>query len=64
VLQSFSLYTERIVRQNLDLHARLFHLHPLEPKARLAELVYRCGLADHIDQRAQDLPLGIRQRRR
>ena len=60
--QSFSLYTELTVRQNLDLHARLFHLPSREAKTRLAELIQRFGLADHIDQRAQDLPLGIRQR--
>ena len=60
--QAFSLYTELTVRQNLDLHARLFHLPVRDAKARLAELVRRFGLADHIDQRAQDLPLGIRQR--
>src|SRR5690606_25802339 len=30
--QSFSLYSELTVRQNLDLHARLFHL----PEARIA----------------------------
>ncbi len=60
--QSFSLYTELTVRQNLDLHARLFHLPAREGRARIAELIRRFGLADHIDQRAQDLPLGIRQR--
>ena len=60
--QSFSLYTELTARQNLDLHARLFHLPAREAKARVGELVDRFGLADHIDQRAQDLPLGIRQR--
>jgi ribosome-dependent ATPase len=60
--QSFSLYTELTVRQNLDLHARLFHLPIREGKARIAELVRRFGLADHVDQLAQDLPLGIRQR--
>ena len=60
--QSFSLYAELTVRQNLDLHARLFHLPSREAKARLAELIRRFGLAEHIDQRAQDLPLGIRQR--
>src|SRR6516162_7005417 len=60
--QSFSLYTELTVRQNLALHARLFHLPAREGKARIAELVRRFGLADHIDQRAEDLPLGIRQR--
>jgi ribosome-dependent ATPase len=60
--QSFSLYTELTVRQNLDLHARLFHLPGREGKARIAELIRRFGLADHVDQLAQDLPLGIRQR--
>ncbi len=60
--QAFSLYTELTVRQNLDLHARLFHLPPREAKARVAELMHRFGLAEYIDQRAQDLPLGIRQR--
>ena len=60
--QSFSLYAELTVRQNLDLHARLFHLPARKAKARVAELIGRFGLADHVDQRAQDLPLGIRQR--
>ena len=60
--QSFSLYAELTVRQNLQLHARLFHLPVREGKARIAELIERFGLADHVDQRAEDLPLGIRQR--
>jgi ribosome-dependent ATPase len=60
--QSFSLYSELTVRQNLELHTRLFHLPPAEAKARLAELIDRFGLEPHIDQTAQDLPLGIRQR--
>ena len=60
--QSFSLYAELTVRQNLNLHARLFHLPAREVRARVAELVDRFGLADHLDQRAVDLPLGIRQR--
>jgi len=60
--QQFSLYTELTVRQNLDLHARLFHLPLQRAKARVAELIDRFGLDDHVDQRAEDLPLGIRQR--
>ncbi len=60
--QSFSLYTELTVRQNLDLHARLFHLPPGKAKARIADLVTRFGLADYLDQSASELPLGIRQR--
>ncbi len=39
--QSFSLYTELTVRQNLDLHAHLFHLSPRKAKERIAELVGR-----------------------
>jgi ribosome-dependent ATPase len=60
--QSFSLYTELTVRQNLDLHARLFHLPVRKARARVVELIERFGLADYADQRALDLPLGIRQR--
>jgi ribosome-dependent ATPase len=60
--QSFSLYSELTVRQNLDLHARLFHLPAPKAKARIGELVERFGLADHVDQYAEALPLGIRQR--
>jgi len=60
--QSFSLYTELTVRQNLDLHARLFHLPRREAAGRLDDLIERFGLAGHIDQLAQSLPLGIRQR--
>jgi ribosome-dependent ATPase len=60
--QSFSLYTELTVRQNLELHARLFHLPAREGKARIADLAQRFGLSEHVDKLAQDLPLGIRQR--
>jgi ribosome-dependent ATPase len=60
--QSFSLYTELTVRQNLDLHARLFHIPAAKAKARLAELIEQFGLTDFLDQRASNLPLGIRQR--
>jgi ribosome-dependent ATPase len=60
--QSFSLYSELTVRQNLDLHARLYHLPADKAKARLAELVQWFGLEDYLDQRTSDLPLGIRQR--
>jgi ribosome-dependent ATPase len=60
--QSFSLYTELTVRQNLDLHAHLFHLPAQKAKARIAELVQWFGLENYLDQRTLDLPLGIRQR--
>lgn len=60
--QSFSLYTELTVRQNLDLHARLFHIAHEKANTRIAKLVDRFGLGAYLDQRASDLPLGIRQR--
>jgi ribosome-dependent ATPase len=60
--QSFSLYTELTVRQNLDLHAHLFHLPRDAAKTRITGLVERFGLGGYLDQRTLDLPLGIRQR--
>ncbi|MGY3615195.1 ribosome-associated ATPase/putative transporter RbbA [Bradyrhizobium sp. USDA 10063] len=60
--QSFSLYGELTVRQNLVLHARLFHLPPAFAETRIAELIEKCDLADYLDDLASSLPLGIRQR--
>lgn len=60
--QSFSLYGELTVQENLVLHARLYHLGPALSAARLADLVPRFGLTEHMGQKAGDLPLGLRQR--
>jgi ribosome-dependent ATPase len=60
--QSFSLYTELTVRQNLSLHAKLFHLPRGTAAKRIAELVRRFGLEEYLDQQPSNLPLGIRQR--
>jgi ribosome-dependent ATPase len=60
--QSFSLYGELTVAQNLDLHARLFHLPPERIEARIGALVERFGLAPYVGMPAAGLPLGIRQR--
>ena len=60
--QSFSLYTELTVQQNLDLHGRLFHIPPAKAKSQIGELIRRFGLERYVDQRAGELPLGIRQR--
>ncbi len=60
--QSFSLYGELTVRQNLVLHARLFHLAPARAKERIAMLIEHFGLEAYIDSHAASLPLGIRQR--
>ncbi|MBK1679564.1 ribosome-associated ATPase/putative transporter RbbA [Rhodocyclus tenuis] len=60
--QSFSLYGELSVRQNLDLHARLFHLPEAAIAPRVDALVSRFGLTAYLDAAASELPLGIRQR--
>jgi ribosome-dependent ATPase len=60
--QAFSLYGELSVRQNLVLHARLYHLPPDKARARIAELVERFGLGAHLDALAEGLPMGLRQR--
>lgn len=60
--QSFSLYGELTVAQNLQLHARLYHLTPEKAKSRIEALVTRFGLSEHLDSKAAALPLGIRQR--
>ena len=47
--QAFSLYGELSVRQNLDLHAKIFDLPRDRADARIAELVERFGLRSHLD---------------
>lgn len=60
--QAFSLYGELSVRQNLDLHARLFHIPAAEREARIREMLERFELADEVDSLPERLPLGVRQR--
>ncbi|WP_052283234.1 ribosome-associated ATPase/putative transporter RbbA [Kluyvera genomosp. 1] len=60
--QAFSLYSELSVRQNLELHARLFHIPDAEIPGRVAEMTERFMLRDVEDALPSALPLGIRQR--
>lgn len=60
--QAFSLYAELSVRQNLVLHARLFHVPESEITARVRESAERFGLTDMMDALPASLPLGQRQR--
>ncbi|CAE6710737.1 ribosome-associated ATPase/putative transporter RbbA [Nitrospira defluvii] len=60
--QSFSLYSELTVRQNLALHARLFHVPEQEIGDRVEAMAERFDLDDVIDTRPDALPLGQRQR--
>jgi ribosome-dependent ATPase len=60
--QAFSLYGELTVRQNLELHARIFQLPDDKARARIDELVGRFGLGGHVDAASEELPLGLKQR--
>ena len=60
--QAFSLYAELTVRQNLDLHGRLFQLPARQRAERVATLLERFELQDKADDLAEALPVGIRQR--
>lgn len=60
--QSFSLYAELTVRQNLELHARLFQMPEAKVASRVAEMAERFDLTGVMDELPEALPLGIRQR--
>ncbi len=60
--QSFSLYKELTVRQNLDLHARLFSVPQGEIPGRVGAIAERFGLSREMDALPENLPLGVRQR--
>lgn len=60
--QAFSLYSELTVRQNLELHARLFHIPGEQIAARVEEMNQRFMLTEVADALPESLPLGIRQR--
>ena len=60
--QSFSLYGELTVRQNLLLHARLYGVAEAEVPARVQAMAQRFDLIDILDSLPDALPLGDRQR--
>ncbi len=60
--QAFSLYGELTVRQNLELHARLFHVPMEDIPDRVTEMAGRFSLEAVMDELPEQLPLGIRQR--
>ena len=60
--QSFSLYGELTVRQNLVLHARLYGLPEADIASRVQAMAERFDLADILDALPEALPLGDRQR--
>jgi ribosome-dependent ATPase len=60
--QAFSLYSELTVRQNIELHARLYHLPRDKIPGRINELIARFNVKEHENDLSTGLPLGIRQR--
>lgn len=60
--QSFSLYGELTVRQNLMLHAALYGLDNARALERSKAMVSHFDLKDHLDAVADTLPMGVRQR--
>ncbi len=60
--QAFSLYDELTVRQNLELHAHLYHLPSNEIDGRIKELLEQYHLENVAGERPESLPLGVKQR--
>ncbi len=60
--QSFSLYSELSVAQNLALHARLFSVPETQVEARCEEMLQRFGLTGVRHSLPGNLPMGLRQR--
>jgi ribosome-dependent ATPase len=60
--QAFSLYGELTVRQNLELHAQLYHLPRDKSESRIKELLKRYDLEEVASAKPESLPLGIKQR--
>ena len=60
--QAFSLYGELTVRQNLELHAQLYHLPRDKIESRIKELLKRYDLEEVANAKPESLPLGIKQR--
>lgn len=60
--QSFSLYTELTISQNLELHARLFHIPKRDRVGRVSSLLEQFGLEKYAGSNAAAVPLGVRQR--
>ena len=59
--QSFSLYNELSILENLELHAKLFHIKEDREK-RINYLLEKFDLKEYKNHLANELPLGIKQR--
>ncbi|WP_028317870.1 ABC transporter ATP-binding protein [Desulfobulbus elongatus] len=62
VPQHVNLDSELTVRQNLDIHGRLFGMAPARRRTRTAELLDYVEMADRIDQPVKQLSGGLKRR--
>ena len=60
--QGFSLYEELTVRENLELHARLYRIPETEVKPVADRALEHFGLVEAASSKPPSLPLGMRQR--
>ena len=60
--QSFSLYGELTVMENLKLHATIFDLSKQEAHHRINYVIDNFTLKDILNEKTASLPLGIKQR--
>lgn len=60
--QSFSLYGELSVIENLKLHAVIFDLSKQETHHRINYVIDKFRLNNILDDKTSDLPLGVKQR--
>ncbi|MDO5667174.1 MAG: ribosome-associated ATPase/putative transporter RbbA [Alcaligenaceae bacterium] len=60
--QSFSLYSELTVLQNLVMHAKIFNVPATEVDERVEEMLERFELKELKHTLPDNLPLGVRQR--
>ena len=60
--QKFSLYCSLTVRQNLEFFAAAYGIKFLERKKRVEEIIDVFNFREVENQKAQDLPLGFKQR--
>lgn len=60
--QSFSLYGELTVMENLRLHASIFDLSKQETHHRINYVIDKFRLGDILKEKTSSLPLGVKQR--
>lgn len=60
--QKFSLYGSLTVRQNLDFFALAYGINILEKNKKVSEIIDIFGLKEYENSKAEELPLGLKQR--